>query len=144
MNKNGLDLWLTNLILPTSILDGFGVLGAPPPTAKPVPVNFAGAGTAEHPPGFYGPPDQLLSVNALGANDNLRAADFSGLGFAREALRRPVPTDLRPALLAAAFLLFIVDALASLWLSGGLPRRFGRAAAALVLSALPRASCLSM
>ena len=50
---------------PTSILDGFGVLGAPPPTAKPVPVNFDGAATAEHPPGFYGPPDQLLAVNAL-------------------------------------------------------------------------------
>ncbi|QAY96180.1 LytTR family transcriptional regulator [Methylovirgula ligni] len=124
------------VVPPTSILDGFGVLGAPPPTAKPVPVNFVGAGTAEHPPGFYGPPDQLLSVNALGPNDDLRAADFSGLGFAQEALRRPVPTDLRPALLAVAFLLFIVDALASLWLSGGFPRRFGRAAAALALIGL--------
>ena len=124
------------MVPPTSILDGFGVLGAPPPTAKPVPVNFVGAGNAEHPPGFYGPPDQLLAVNALSANDDLRAADFSGLGFVQEALRRPTPTDLRPALLAAAFLLFIVDALASLWLSGGLSRRFGRAAAALVLIGL--------
>jgi hypothetical protein len=117
------------VVPPTSILDGFGVLGAPPPTAKPVSVNFTGAGTAEHPPGFYGPPDQLLAVNALGAKDDLRAADYSGLGFAQEPLRRPMPKDLRPALLAAAFLLFLVDALASLWLSGGLSRRYGRAAA---------------
>ncbi len=32
------------VVPPTSILDGFGVLGAPPPTAKPVPVNFDGRG----------------------------------------------------------------------------------------------------
>ncbi|WP_297297381.1 DUF4159 domain-containing protein [uncultured Methylovirgula sp.] len=121
---------------PTSILDGFGVLGAPPPTAKPVPVNFTGAGTAEHPPGFYGPPDQLLAINALGANETLQAADYSGFGFAQEPLRRAAPTDLRPALLAIAFLLFIADSLASLWLSGGFSRRFGRAAAALILIGL--------
>ena len=118
---------------PTSILDGFGVLGAPPPTAKPVPVNFNGAATAEHPPGFYGPPDQLLAVNALGATETLQAADYSGLGFAQEALRQAAPTDLRPILLAIAFLLFIADSLASLWLSGGLSRRVSRAAAAIIV-----------
>jgi hypothetical protein len=118
---------------PASILDGFGVLGAPPPTAKPVPVNFTGAASAEHPPGFYGPPDQLLAINTLGDKDALQSADYAGLGLTKEALRRPTPTDLRPLLLALAFVLFLVDALASLWLSGGFGRRMGRAATALIL-----------
>jgi hypothetical protein len=118
---------------PTRTLDGFGVLGPPPPTAKPVPATFEGAGDADHPPGFYGPPDQLLAVNALRADDTLRAADYSGLSFVNEPLRQAAPVDLRPPLLAIAFLLFIADALASLWLGGSLTRRLGRAAATLVL-----------
>jgi hypothetical protein len=121
---------------PTRTLDGFGVLGAPPPTAKPVSVTFDSAGDADHPPGFYGPPDQLLSVNAMRAGDTLRAANYSGTGLANEPLRQAEPVDLRPALLAIAFLLFIADALASLWLAGGLTRRLGRAAAALALVGL--------
>jgi Domain of unknown function (DUF4159)/Aerotolerance regulator N-terminal len=121
---------------PTRTLDGFGVLGPPPPTAKPVPATFESAGDADHPPGFYGPPDQLLAVNALRADDALRAVDYSGLGFVNEPLRQAAPVDLRPPLLAIAFLLFIADALASLWLGGSLPRRLGRAAAALALIGL--------
>jgi hypothetical protein len=118
---------------PAKTLDGFGVLGTPPPTAKPVPATFEAAGDADHPPGFYGPPDQLLAVNALRADDTLSAADYSGMGFVNEPLRQRAPVDLRPPLLAIAFLLFIADALASLWLAGSLPRRLGRAAAALAL-----------
>ena len=65
--------------------------------------------------------------------ETLQAADYSGLGFAQEALRQAAPTDLRPILLAIAFLLFIADSLASLWLSGGLSRRVSRAAAAAMI-----------
>ncbi|MGH6818361.1 MAG: DUF4159 domain-containing protein [Methylovirgula sp.] len=126
----------TETVPPTRTLDGFGVLGAPPPTAKPVPATFTQAGDADHLPGFYGPPDQLLAVNTLGADDTLSAADYSGTGLVAEPLRQAAPVDLRPALLAIAFLLFIADALASLWLSGGLTRRLGRAAAVLAMIGL--------
>ncbi len=134
--KAGQEQQKAETVPPTRTLDGFGVLGPPPPTAKPVSVNFDAAGTSEHPPGFYGPPDQLLAVNALRADDTLNAADYSGLNFVDEPLRQPAPTDLRPPLLVIAFLLFIADALASLWLAGSLPRRFGRAAAAVALAGL--------
>lgn len=119
---------------PTRTLDGFGRLGPPPPTAKPVPVNFTGLGDRAHPPGFYGALDQLLAVNAMLPNDQLRAADYAGLGFAGEPLRKAAPIDLRPPLLAAAFLLFCADALASIWLGGGLRRRLGPAAALVLLA----------
>src|SRR5205823_3755428 len=38
------------MVPPTRILDGFGAFGPPPPTARPVPVGFAGRATADHPP----------------------------------------------------------------------------------------------
>ena len=117
----------------TRTLDGFGVLGAPPPSAKPIAVNSDTVGDAEHPPGFYGPADALLAVNAMGAKDTLDAVDYAGLHFGMQPLQSAAPVDLRPWLIVAAFLLFAADGLASLWLSGGLRRRIGRAAAALVL-----------
>jgi hypothetical protein len=119
---------------PLRTLDGFGDLGVPPATAKPIPVNFSGVGDSEHPPGFYGPPDQLLAVNALHPDDHLTAANYSGLGFAAHPLQQAAPIDLRPPLLALAFLLFCLDALASIWLGGGLRRRLGPAVAALLLA----------
>jgi hypothetical protein len=118
---------------PSRSLDGFGVLGPPPPNATPIPAGFEGIAEPEHPPGFYGPPDGLIAVNALGPKDTLEAADYSGFGFIAEALRDKGPVDLKPSLLAAAFLLFAADTLASLWLSGGLRGRAGRAVACLVL-----------
>ncbi len=121
---------------PTRILNGFGELGPPPPTAKPVPVNFANVGDAEHPPGFYGPPEQLLAINALAPDAHLEAANYSGLGFVDQPLRQGAPMDLRPPLLAFAFLFFCLDALASIWLGGGLRRRYGAAAAALLIACL--------
>src|SRR4029077_14647669 len=39
---------------PTRVLDGFGIFGPPPPTARPVPASFGGRATFDHPPGIYG------------------------------------------------------------------------------------------
>ncbi|MGH6811147.1 MAG: DUF4159 domain-containing protein [Methylocella sp.] len=121
---------------PSRSLDGFGVLGPPPPNATPIPAGFEGIAEPEHPPGFYGPPDGLIAVNALGPNETLKAADYSGFGFIDEPLRDDGPVDLKPWLLAAAFLLFAADTLASLWLSGSLRGRAGRTVACLVLFAV--------
>src|SRR5437879_2655882 len=65
-----------------------------------------------------------------------RFRDCSGFGVIGEALRENGPVDLKPWLLAAAFLLFAVDTLASLWLSGSLRGRARRAVACLVLFAV--------
>lgn len=134
-------------IAPTRTLDGFGALGDPPVTAKPIAADFAGPATADHPPGFYGPPDAMVAVNALAADAKLAAANFDGLKLDMQALRPAEPVDLRPALIALAFLLFLADALATLWL-GGVGRRKGarapaRAAAASVLAAVAVAALLA-
>src|SRR5213079_1406597 len=49
-----------DLVAPSRILDGYGVFGPAPPTARPVAAGFTGRATFDHPPGFYGPPEGLL------------------------------------------------------------------------------------
>jgi hypothetical protein len=127
------------LIPASHVLDGFGTFIAPPPTARPVPVDYSGSATAEHPPGFYGPPESLLAVNTLAANDRLAPLDFAPLTTATRQIYRTVePQDLRGPIFLAALLLVLLDSLVVLFLGGGIWRllpRFGRATAASVIAA---------
>lgn len=123
------------LLGPTRTLDGFGALGTPPVTARPVPANFEAAASLDHPPGFYGPPDAGLAVNALRAGDMLDRVDLAGLAIEHRALETAEPIDLRAALITLALVGFLADALASLWLGGGLRRR-GRLAGPAAAAAL--------
>ncbi|MBO0733755.1 MAG: DUF4159 domain-containing protein, partial [Methylocapsa sp.] len=119
---------LGQALAPNRILDGFGVLGAPPPGATAIPAGFDGPAGPEHPPGYYGPQEGVIAVNALGPDDKLAAVDYANLGFARENLREQGAVDLKPWLIALAFILFAVDTLTSLLIAGNL--RLGRARAA--------------
>jgi hypothetical protein len=124
------------VVPPTRILDGFGVFGPPPPNARPVPAGFTGRGTAENPPGFYGPPEGLLAVNALAPADRLAPLDISALNARREVYRMSEPQDLRGPVMLAALGLLALDALVVFWLAGGIARLFGgrrRPAAATLL-----------
>ena len=129
-------------IAPTRVLNGFGSFVAPPPTARPVPMDYSASATADHPPGFYGPPENLLAVNTLSASDRLTPLDFSPLvNASREIYRKTEPQDLRGPVLLAALGLFLLDTLIVLYLGGGVARalpRFSRAgaAAAIILFAL--------
>ncbi len=105
---------------PVRTLDGFGVLGNPPVTAKPVAINYRGKPNRDHPPGFYGPAEAMLALNTLLPGDKLVKVDLTGLNMDSVALNPAKPVDLRPWIIAAAFLLFLADALASIWISGGL------------------------
>jgi len=122
---------------PTRLLNGFGVFGAPPPTAKPVPANYRGRAKADNPPGFYGPPEGLLAVNTLLPADRPKPLDVSPLNARIETYKVVEPEDLRGPVFLAAFGLLLLDALVVFWLAGGLhrllPRR--RAAASLVIAA---------
>jgi hypothetical protein len=126
---------------PTRVLDGFGIFGPPPATARPVPVNFGARATFDHPPGFYGPPEGLLAVNALAPADRLAPLDISGLNARREAYRMSEPEDLRGPILLAALALLLLDGLIVFLLAGGIrqllrPRRRPAAAAALAICIL--------
>jgi len=127
------------VVAPTRVLDGFGVFVPPPPTARPVPAGFASRANADHPPGFYGPPEGLLAVNTLAPADRLAPLDVSALNARREAYRLSEPEDLRGPILLAALALLALDALVVFMLAGGfrqLWRRRRPAAAALAFAIL--------
>jgi hypothetical protein len=129
-------------VAPSRVLDGFGSFISPPATARPVPTDYSASATAEHPPGFYGPPENFLAVNTLAAGDRLASLDFSALSHAsHDIYRNAEPRDLRGPILLAAFGLFVLDTLIVLYLGGGIARlvpRMSRATAAslIILSAL--------
>jgi hypothetical protein len=133
---------------PSHILDGFGSFVAPPPTARPVPEDFAGGATHDHPPGFYGPPESLLAVNTLTGGDRLASLDFSPLVNAtREVYRISEPQDLRGPVLLAAVALLLLDSIVVLFLGGGIqrliPRRLPAASASILIIAALTLTCAS-
>jgi hypothetical protein len=126
-----------DVVPPTRLLDGFGVFGQPPATARPVPVGFGGRATLDHPPGFYGPPEGLLAVQPLAPADRLAPLDVSALNARKEAYRMTEPQDLRGSILLAALALLALDAIVVFLMAGGIGRltRWRRqAAAALALA----------
>jgi hypothetical protein len=133
---------------PSHILDGFGNFVAPPSTARPVPEDFVGGATHDHPPGFYGPPESLLAVNTLAGGDRLAALDFSPLvNASREVYRTSEPQDLRGPVLLAAIALLLLDSIIVLFLGGGIqrliPRRLPAASASIVVIAALTLTCVS-
>jgi hypothetical protein len=110
----------------TRILDGFGAFSPPPPTARPVPANFNARANADHPPGFYGPPDGLVAVNTLAASDRPTPLDFSSLNAHVDVYRHGEPLDLRGPVFLAALALLLIDALVVIALSGGFASMLAR------------------
>jgi hypothetical protein len=108
------------VVPPTRILDGFGAFGPPTATTRPVPVGFVTRATADHPPGFYGPPEGLLAVNTLAPTDRLAAIDYAPLRARLEAYQVGEPQDLRGPVLMAALGLLALDALVVFLLAGGI------------------------
>lgn len=136
-------------LAPLRIMDGFGVLGPPTPTARPLSADFRDRARADHPPGLYGPQDGPLAVNALAAADRLAAIDDSALNARKATYTGAEPRDLRGLALSTALALFLIDAIIVAVLLGGLMRWFGRRtptsaavviAAAAMLAAAPHPS----
>ncbi|MGD9922950.1 MAG: DUF4159 domain-containing protein, partial [Pseudorhodoplanes sp.] len=109
-------------LAPARTLDGFGAFSAPPGSAKPVAANYQSRATADHPPGFYGPPEGLLAVNTLAAADKPEVIDVTGLNARRDIYRLSEPLDLRGPIFLAGLALLLLDALVVFWLAGGLSR----------------------
>ncbi|MCC5977213.1 MAG: DUF4159 domain-containing protein [Salinarimonas sp.] len=118
-------------VAPRLALDGAGNLGTPPAHARPLTRAFEARAGFDHPPGFYGPTESAIAVNALGAEDRLVPVDI-GILDARILPLEPAETvDLRPPLLVAAFGLLLIDTVLAMLLSGhaaAFAARFRRAA----------------
>jgi hypothetical protein len=129
-------------VAPLHTLDGFGVFGPPPATAKPLPADYRDRATLDHPPGFYGPAEGPLAVNTLAAADRIAPLDTSSLRARRASYTNAEPRDLRGILLSASLALFLLDAIVVALLGAGIAGLLRRRAApaalvfALIVSAL--------
>jgi hypothetical protein len=129
-------------VAPLHTLDGFGTLGPPPSTAKPMSADFRDRANIDHPPGFYGPADGPLAVNALAAADRIAPLDTASLHARHASYTNAEPRDLRGILLSASLALFLIDAIIVALLGAGIAGLLRRRAApaalalALILSAM--------
>ena len=100
------------------------------------PVNFSERASADHPPGFYVPPEGLVAVNTLAPSDRPQPLDVSPLNARLDVYRHGEPLDLRGPIFLSALALLLLDALVVFWLSGGLGSlRLRRRVAASLLAA---------
>ena len=110
------------MVAPSRTLDGKGAFEAPPVTAKPVRADAPGIGRAEHPPGFYGPPEGLVAVNTLAPGTALQPLALDSLATSIRPYAIAQPVHLGPPILLLAFLMLLIDALVVWIMAGGRAR----------------------
>ncbi len=129
---------------PIATLDGFGHLGPPPATARPIaaaewPDATASAAT---PPGFYGAAGTRRAINLAAGLDRVRPIRALPSDAVRDSYGMAGETDIMPWLLTAALVLLLADLVISLALRGLITARAAAAgsAAAVLVAALVLAS----
>jgi hypothetical protein len=106
---------------PVEVLDGFGRAGKPAAGAKSISSGKDVEIGPAHPPGLYGYDTTRRALN-LGPSVSLEPMGPLPSGVAVETYAERHEFDLKPWLLATAFLLLIIDAFISLLLRGFSPR----------------------
>lgn len=107
---------------PLRSLDGFGILSTPPPTAAPIMSADLETIVVEprHPPGLYGNDQITFALNSISEEFTLTAiANWPDDAVLGEFVATPA-RSLKPALLAAALLLILIDGLCAAALAGRL------------------------
>src|SRR5690606_38124201 len=100
----------------------------------PIPADFTGRAVADHPPGFYGPPEGLVAVNTLASADRMTPLALGPLQSAVEPYHQGEALDLRPPFLLGVFALLALDAIVVFLLAGGIARLTRRSATAATLA----------
>ncbi|MGE5513420.1 MAG: DUF4159 domain-containing protein [Bacteroidota bacterium] len=121
----------SDVLAPVQVLDGFGVLKTPPPTAQPIESARIDATKAsiDHPPGYYGTESSPRALNIAGPKTELKPLpSLSGVEW--RTFEGETAQPLKPSLLTAALALLFIDVIAVMLLqAGGLWRGSTRKAA---------------
>jgi hypothetical protein len=135
----------TAMLAPAETLDGFGLLGQPPPSATALRGDAFGHTPASpaHPPGLYGPENGRQALN-LGSVLPIPEAAPPISGATVETVQGSAKERaLGPPLVVLAILLLVVDMLISLGLRGLLRARVA-AGVLLLMLAIPQAHALDV
>ncbi len=119
-------------LAPYQTLDGFGRLGAPPPSALAIDasqLNKVVIGPV-HPPGLYGDQANRRGINLSVSVTGVRPLGELPAGVEKTVYRDSTEVDLRPWLLGIALALLLFDLLLSFFLRGLFQRRVSVATAA--------------
>jgi hypothetical protein len=120
-----------DVLTPIQVLDGFGTLRPPPPTAQPIEATRIDVAktSLDHPPGYYGTESVPRALNVIGQKTVLRPLPALA-GVEQRTLAGDTTQPLKPALLAAALALLFIDIVAIMLLqAGSFWRRGARTAA---------------
>jgi hypothetical protein len=114
------------VLSPFQVLDGFGLLRPPPPTAQPIAAKDIATvqPSPDNPPGYYGPQDAPSALNVLTPASQLRPLPALPSGAERRAYESGTTSPLKPSLFVIALALLLVDMIAVLLLQWG-GRLFG-------------------
>ena len=117
------------VLAPVQVLDGFGNLSPPPPTASPIAVaDFAKTRPQmAHPPGYYGPAGRPKALNVVTPETVLKPLPAPPASATIMAYEKQTSTNLKPWLLALGLALLFVDIIAVLLLQVGGVRTSTRA-----------------
>ncbi len=120
------------VLAPTQVLDGFGTLRPPTPTAQAIPARNIDTATPslDHPPGYYGPAASPRALNVITPRTELRPLPTLPANVEQRTYEGTNPEPLKPWLLSAALALIFADIIAVLLLQGLLRRRTGMRPAA--------------
>lgn len=127
-------------LAPLETVNGFGILGSPPPEARAVAAaSFAQTEVGpEHPPGFYGNDAFRRALNLSETIGDPRPIGDLPEGVHSDRYAERMEHDLRPWLLGAALLLAVIDLAASMIMRGYLripPGTFAARAGIALISA---------
>ncbi|WP_411818898.1 DUF4159 domain-containing protein [Hyphococcus formosus] len=107
---------------PLRLLDGQGRLMRPDDTAVPLTISqLSDTPSPIRAPGFYGAQESPLALNAIDMETGFSELKLDGVAL-KPYVSAP-PRDLRPPFILVALLLFLLDGLAALRLSGALRMR---------------------
>jgi hypothetical protein len=109
------------VLTPLQVLDGYGVLRAPPATAQAIEASRLATLVPgiDHPPGYYGPEASPRAVNVLGPASELKPLPSLPSKAERRAYEGQTTEPLKPQLLALALALLFLDVLAVLMIQAG-------------------------
>ena len=115
----------TEVLAPTQVLDGFGTLRPPTPTAQAIPAHRIDTLTPslDYPPGYYGPQATPRALNLITPRTELRPLPRLPADVEQRTYEGTNPEPLKPWLLSMALALIFLDIIAVLLLQGLLQSR---------------------
>ncbi len=109
------------MLKPLKVLDGFGKLSPPPTTAEPINIEESSIMKVDinHPPGFYGRPGTLRSLNLIDKKTKIKPLENLTASVLKGHYKPSNALSLTPFFFVLAFLLLLADTILTYLMMNG-------------------------